>query len=211
MENKKKRIIISALISLIIFVALTIAVIQQNSTMNSIDLSIQQKVSTIRTSSGISFFQTLTTILNPETLIAILALMGFYFYYKKKNKLAGFLILGAGLSFIIKELLSLLIQRTRPIPYFIDAISFSFPSGHAIGATVFFLILFFILRPKIKSKLSRTLILMISIIIFLLASFARIYLNVHWFSDVLASIFLGTFVICLSWLIVTRNKYSSLN
>ncbi|MEM2015111.1 MAG: phosphatase PAP2 family protein [Candidatus Methanomethylicia archaeon] len=96
-------------------------------------------------------------------------------------------ILGNAITvYLIKEF----IRSPRPLNMVINEVGFSFPSGHASSITVFTMISSYILFKKdiIHNKLP--LISLYAFLVFIVC-FNRIYLNVHWFSDVLGGFILG--------------------
>lgn len=90
---------------------------------------------------------------------------------------------------IIFQVAKHIIQRPRPslVNALIQESSFSFPSGHAFLAISFYGILAYFFIKQFKSKTSKILILLASLLLVILIGFSRIYLGVHWPSDILAS------------------------
>lgn len=90
------------------------------------------------------------------------------------------------------------ISRARPadVAYY-EVIHYSFPSGHATTALAMFgLLAYFLYRHYDKSRYQK-LCLWMAVILSLLVGFSRIYLGVHYLSDVLAGFLLG-----LLWMLV---------
>jgi undecaprenyl-diphosphatase len=77
--------------------------------------------------------------------------------------------------------------------------TYSFPSGHSLTSAVFFGALAAILTARIKSKRVRLAIWIVSTTMFLLIGLSRIYLGVHYTTDVIAG-----FVAALIWILVVR-------
>ncbi|MFW5804117.1 MAG: phosphatase PAP2 family protein [bacterium] len=103
---------------------------------------------------------------------------------------------------IIKEF----INRTRPIienPVY-QAEGFSFPSGHATGAMCFYGILIYLVFTNIKKIWLKIILILLLILIILAVGASRIYLGVHYPSDVFAGYFLGLFWINLG---IVNYKY----
>lgn len=116
-----------------------------------------------------------------------------------KNKKIGLCItINLALSTILNLLLKNIIQRPRPEGYrLIEETGFSFPSGHSMVNTAFYGLLIYLIIKNVKNqKLKYSLSLLISILI-LSIGFSRIYLGVHYTSDVLAG-----FLISIAYLIV---------
>ena len=116
-----------------------------------------------------------------------------------KNKKIGLCItLNLALSTLLNVLLKNIIQRPRPEGYrLIEETGFSFPSGHSMVNTAFYGLLIYLIIKNVKNqKLKYSLSLLISILI-LSIGFSRIYLGVHYTSDVLAG-----FLISIAYLIV---------
>lgn len=145
----------------------------------------------------ISFFLT-------SVIIILLFLIG-----KKKD---GITILSSVAGIILLSLfLKIAISRPRPDPLLIQLrIPFeetmSFPSGHVLFYIGLFGILLFLSFTQLKSTLLRYFLSCICLSLIILIGFSRIYLGVHWFSDVLASYFIG-FV----WIFVVVSIYRRFN
>ncbi len=124
-----------------------------------------------------------------------------------KNKRIGIGVLinlcsVTGLNLILKSLL----QRPRPTEFrIINETGYSFPSGHSMVSMAFYGFLIYLIYKNIKNKyLKWTSILLLSILITMIG-FSRIYLGVHYVSDVLAG-----FLFSIAYLIVyigIINKY----
>ena len=105
-------------------------------------------------------------------------------YYKKKDLLKRFVFVYS-LTLIIILILRLLTKMSRPDSSFIEidflAFRYSFPSGHA--TTIFLLLpLFISIYPKYKK---------IFVLFAFLMAFSRLYIGVHYLSDIIFGILLG--------------------
>ncbi len=91
----------------------------------------------------------------------------------------------------------IIFHRPRPSnPVFLES-SNSFPSGHATSAIAFYGFLTYLLVRKVKKKRYRILITLFGILVMLAIGFSRLYLGVHYVSDVWAGYLVG-----FLWLIV---------
>ena len=96
-------------------------------------------------------------------------------------------------------LLKQLFQRKRPLsPLLKAAKGLSFPSGHAIMAVTFYGLLIYILQHSITIDWLRYILTILIVLLIFLIGFSRIYLRVHYASDVL-----GGFIIGLLWLMIS--------
>ena len=96
-------------------------------------------------------------------------------------------------------LLKQLFRRKRPLsPLLKVAKGLSFPSGHAIMAVTFYGLMIYILQHTITIDWLRWLMTILCVALILLIGFSRVYLRVHYASDVAAG-----FIIGLLWLIIS--------
>lgn len=79
-------------------------------------------------------------------------------------------------------------QRPRPVPFFDTPLpsSYSFPSGHALFSFCFYGMLAAIITARLHSRSARTVIWLLAGVLVALIGLSRIYLGVHYPSDVLA-------------------------
>ena len=152
-----------------------------------------QYVSSLTTS-----FMVFITSLGKHTFLipANLTLLTFYFFIRKNKRLSIRILALALTSLSLMFLLKLSFQRSRPdIPLLEKVSGFSFPSGHALMSVAFYGMLIYIVWTEIKTNWIRySLIVFLSLLIFLIG-YSRVYLRVHYASDVLAG-----FAVGLSWL-----------
>lgn len=136
-------------------------------------------------------FKLISNIFDPLKIAAFSLVLSLVLFLKKKKEDSLFLLsaslLGLFFGFVFKEI----IQRQRP-ENFLET-GFGFPSGHAVMAIVFFCCLIYLSRKYFKEK-EKMFITFFSILLIVIILLGRLYLGVHWFSDVLGGIFLGGFV-----------------
>ena len=112
-----------------------------------------------------------------------------------------------GVSALLNQILKHIVQRPRPTEFrIINETGYSFPSGHSMVSAAFYGFLIYLIYKKVKNKyLKWTLISTLSIIVFLIG-ISRIYLGVHYTSDVLAG-----FLISISYLIIFTSILKNYN
>ncbi len=143
--------------------------------------------------SSLVFMNLITDIFSPLSLLLVSIVISFYLFNKKRwrhllitpSSMFGGFIMGG----FIKEI----IERTRPLNSFVFESDYSFPSVHALMATVFFTLIIYIFISKIKSLVVRELSIVLSVLLIALISISRLYLGVHWLSDIIAGCSFGLF------------------
>ena len=131
-------------------------------------------------------------------LFIITLLIAVYLLYKH-YRTDALLLVGAMLGdFVIVAIVKRLIHSARPLNGIIQETGFSFPSGHAMAAVVLLGLLTYFIWQHFKSRNVKILSGILFILISLVVGFSRIYLNVHWLSDVVGAYALGIFWVTFS-------------
>ena len=102
-------------------------------------------------------------------------------------------------------------QRPRPlIPLLQEISGLSFPSGHAFMGTIFYGLLISIVYRDVSNIWRKWILIAILVITILLVGFSRVYLRVHYLSDVLAGFCFGILLLIIFlWLIKRIEKYNA--
>ncbi len=110
------------------------------------------------------------------------------------------------MMFFLKDIL----KRSRPVvPLISRAHGYSFPSGHSLSSVVFYGMLAYLAVKYIRNKPLRLLVVCFLACFVILIGFSRIYLNVHYASDVLAGLALGVLWLMGSkWILDARARAS---
>lgn len=156
------------------------------------DNSFESLMHSLRSAVFIKIFMVITYLGQAEIIIALAAGFSLFLFFYRKRKYIFPLWLGLSGSILSGMLLKTLIHRPRPLESFYLENSFSFPSMHAILSVSFFgfLAYFFIRNQKSWNKKINHVFGCLFIVIMI--SFSRIYLGVHYLSDVWAGITLGS-------------------
>ena len=130
--------------------------------------------------------------------IFIISLTTILFFVIKDKKIGISIIANLGIVTILNQIIKFIMQRPRPTEFrIIEETGYSFPSGHSMVSLAFYGYLVYLIYKYINNKhLKRTLIIILSILICVIGV-SRIYLGVHYTSDVL-----GGFLISLAYLII---------
>ncbi len=140
-----------------------------------------------------------TTVLTFVTL----SLVGYLASTRRGH--AAMLVLGAVFSgTIVSQLLKIGFARPRPdlVPYGTEVFTASFPSGHAMMSAVVYLTLGALLARTKSRRRVKSYVMAIAAVLTLLVGLSRIYLGVHWPSDVVAGWALGAGWAAFAWLVM---------
>lgn len=138
------------------------------------------------------FFSSLTSLINPPVIVTWVAVLVGLFLYKKWWSEAILLAGNLALTGILVALLKNVYQRPRPtIQHLVEEGGFSFPSGHALASTLVVGALVIIVSQRVKNRHLRHLLQVLLMVFILTIMTSRVYLGVHYPTDVLGSLFLG--------------------
>ncbi|WFO06508.2 phosphatase PAP2 family protein [Staphylococcus aureus] len=138
-------------------------------------------------------------------MLCISLLLVAYLILKRHKIEALFFALTMALSGILNPALKNIFDRERPtLLRLIDITGFSFPSGHAMGSTAYFGSGIYLLN-RLNQGNSKGILIGLCAAMVLLISISRVYLGVHYPTDIIAGIIGGVFCIILSTLLL-RNK-----
>jgi undecaprenyl-diphosphatase len=125
-------------------------------------------------------------------------LVAVYLFHQKYDCQALLLTAAMAANIILVETIKTLVHFPRPLNGILTVQGFSFPSGHVTNTVVLFGLLTYFAWNHWKSSILRILWSFFSVLIAIVVGLDRIYLNVHWFSDVLGGYSLGVFWLTFS-------------
>lgn len=195
MKKRNKEIIIITILS-ILFILLSIFVVT-NKTI-SLDNNIHSYILSIRNNNLNNIFKIITNLGSASCLIIITISILLFIKNKKIGKNIIFHLL---LALLLNQFTKIIFARPRPINIsLIEESGYSFPSGHSMISLVFY---GYIIYQVYKSNINKNLKLIINtllIIIILLIGTSRIYLGVHYITDVI-----GGFILATIYLLISKN------
>ncbi|MES2882530.1 MAG: phosphatase PAP2 family protein [Bacteroidota bacterium] len=161
-----------------------------------------------RVSSIMMFFTFLGT--HNFLIPANLTLAAFFLFFKK-HRWHSILIPAISLSSLgLMALLKNLFNRPRPdIPLLYEAKGLSFPSGHALLSVTFYGLLIYIVYKNVQNKVIKWIAIVLLLLLIITIGFTRIYLNVHYATDVIAGFCVGFLWLVFSvWLLRKLERKS---
>jgi undecaprenyl-diphosphatase len=122
----------------------------------------------------------------PVMLYGTIALLLFFWYRGAFDYIRVVLVTMTGAG-ILDGVLKLAFHRLRPEPFFaVKPDTYSFPSGHALVSLCFYSLLAGMISLRLEKSWSRVAVWAAAVLLIGIIGFSRIYLGVHWPSDVLA-------------------------
>ncbi len=130
--------------------------------------------------------------------IFIIALAIVLFIVIKNKKVGISIFTNLAIITILNQLLKRILQRPRPTEYrIIEETGYSFPSGHSMISMAFYGYLIYLIYKYIENKYVKWILISLLSILICMIGVSRIYLGVHYTSDVL-----GGFLISISYLVI---------
>lgn len=138
--------------------------------------------------------------------IILIGLAFTLFIFIKNKKIGVSIISNLAIITVLNQLLKRIVQRPRPTEFrIVEESGYSFPSGHSMVSMAFYGYLIYLIYKYVKNKYVKWISIILLSLLICLIGISRIYLGVHYTSDVL-----GGFLISISYLIIyisAANKF----
>lgn len=191
--NKKNIILFS---SLLLFIFITYSIFNDN--FKYLDHITHKYILNIRSNNLTNIMKIITNIASSVSLIILSILLAIFL---KNKKIALHISLNLILAFTSSQIAKLIFTRNRPLDInLINAKGFSYPSGHAMVSMAYFGFISYLLYKYHKNKKIKFILITTLFITILLVGFSRIYLGVHYLSDII-----GGFLLAIIYLIIFIN------
>ena len=202
MNNKTKNIIKWILFAITAILAIVITINVKNGKILELDLNIYKFFSENIINDKLTPIVKVITHIGGAKIVFVLTVLAIILIKGLKNKL--FLLTGivgtAGLNVVLKHI----VQRERPnINRLIPEEGYSFPSGHSMMSMAFYGMLIFLIFKYVKNTALKWTLIVILTILLSTIGITRIYLGVHYPSDVI-----GGFVVSLTYLFILTEIYN---
>lgn len=145
----------------------------------------------------------ITALGSGAVLVMIVAAVVIYLVLARQKAAALFVFVSVAGGQILSSTLKIGIDRPRPdiVPHLTEVHTLSFPSGHAMLSAVIYLTLGALAARIAPSRALKIYFILLAIVATLLVGVSRVYLGVHWPSDVVAGWCAGAAWAMLCWLI----------
>lgn len=183
MENKKIKLIIIGVISFI-----CIAMWAMSGASKGFDTAMYQMLHLIPKSVALPFFKGLTVFGNTKFTIVLVLILTIIFIKSIGIHIAGIAIFDALLNQGLKHMFC----RPRPeFEHLVHASGYSFPSGHTMISMMLYGFLIYLCNKYVKNTKLRTIINTVCIFLMVFVPISRIYLGVHFATDILGGVAIG--------------------
>lgn len=152
-----------------------------------------------------TFIMTFISHLGSATILILICII--LYILLKDKKMALIIMLNLAIVYLLNVIIKMIIARPRPdILRLVYETGYSFPSGHAMVATGFYGFLIYIANKKIKNKaLRRCITFLLTLLIFLIG-ISRIYLGVHYATDIIGAFMIGIIYLVIFINILKKNS-----
>ena len=151
---------------------------------------------------------TLTLLASTPFVLVVTGSLGAVLALRKSGYWVGRLALSVPVCMLINELLKRLFHRVRPVlaDPLVKLQTYSFPSGHALSATVLYGFGAILLWSCITSKIWRVAISIVVVAVILAVGLSRVYLGAHYPTDVLGGMLEGVAWLSFAAMIANSDR-----
>lgn len=141
----------------------------------------------------------ITKLGDDQIAYPLVALTILFLFVIRKIRDAIFFLITISFSALLNSQLKELVGRARPMEHqIVTETDFSFPSGHAMNSIVYFGLLAYLLISQIQSKAWRRFLTILAFSLSLLMGVSRVYLGVHYLSDIVCGYLLGAIILTIA-------------
>lgn len=195
-EHGQLGLLLFSILSFTIFIIISLCVIADYN-VNQLNDVIYQISRALYSTKFVDAFTFITGFGEPYIVLSASAVVGLAFILSKRYTAGVCWLLTIFLGYLIGDLVKNMIGIQRPEGLH-TAFSLSYPSGHVLGATLFFGLSAFYIQDSLKPNF-RWIPWSIGVVFIILIALSRIYLGIHWFTDIMGGLFLGLSFITLGY------------
>ena len=166
----------------------------------------------VRSEELTNFLKFVTYFASKRFLLTVpVVLVAFFLFFRKLRWYAVYILVATAGSTLLNQYLKNNFGRLRPVTAFYPQAGFSFPSGHAMIGGAFYGMLVYLIWNNIRNNRIRIPACILLTTWQLLICFSRVYLNVHYATDVLAGLAAGIFWCALVVVLVNQLQHFNHN
>ena len=192
MDSRRPWVIAAGVTAVIVYAAMWVGYVQSWAWLGAVDAGLLRVFHDfgVTRPGWVSFWVSFCIVFGPSGFRVIALVLIVVALLRRNLQAALFLVVSVELMGFVTEVAKRIAGRPRPATAMTDAVSSSFPSGHALGVMVGVLALLTVAWPFIGQRLRLPLALLGAALVFAVG-FSRVLLNVHHPSDVVAGWALG--------------------
>ena len=200
MWHKKLATGISVLAA-VLFVVLTVGVMQHASWVTAYDESGVALIRHFSATKAVTFFA------QPATGVVLTAIVVIIAALRRRWRIAAYIATSVIGSTVLMKIIKTIVQRPRPtVDRIIPESGFSFPSGHSVNAVAFYGALLVLAFFYLRRRWLKMLVMLVLAAEIVLLPISRVYLGVHYPSDVTAGLLLGLVVMLTATTVVLQPQ-----
>lgn len=183
-----------SIILLIPFIVIVLAALINDELVNVFDQWIGNPVLSLRNPTLTAFFIVLTDFGDIYYIAISILLTSTFLIWKYKDYQAVLWLVVQSLvgSVLLNQALKLIFHRSRPlVEHLVEQGGYSFPSGHSMGSMICYGGILFLLSKKINRTLLRNSLFIIGVLLIFGIGLSRIYIGVHFSTDVIGGLSVG--------------------
>ncbi len=167
-----------------------------------VDIIVHNSLQQLRTPSIDNMMIAVTEMGDIQVVLPVIFAAMAWFVWHRLWQTSLYWLTAVGLAEILVKVMKLALHRPRPSLLYNGVERFSFPSGHATMSVVVYGLLAFLICREQRAWVRNSIAVLVTLVIALIA-FSRLYLGVHWASDVIAGISFG-----LAWISILALAYT---
>lgn len=176
-----------------LFGAIAEDVINHDAPLGAVDFAVSHWLHMHGSPALTALMLALTNCGAPIAVAAIAVAVAIFLVWQRRGHDLLLLVIAVPGGGLLNLLIKQLVHRQRPL--FDDPIltltSYSFPSGHAVGSTVLYGVLAALVVRELRTRRERAIAIGVATLVIALICFSRVYLGVHYLSDVVAGVLEG--------------------
>lgn len=132
-----------------------------------------------------------SSLLHPWVILAGMGPLVIWLIHRLRVREALLTVLTVGGGLLVVKAMKAIIAKSRPTDAIIEAVGWSFPSGHSAGAVLVSAVIVYVFVSRVESRGLRMLAYLALAVFVTLVGMSRVYLGVHYPTDVMAGYIVG--------------------